>query len=729
MIETLTVAGIPPFDGLDTTSVPLKKVNYVFGTNGVGKTTLGRIIADEDAYPTCKLAWSGGAKQQTLVLNRHFIERNFGQLQGIFTLGAEQKDIQEQIEQATQALDKLQGKHRGLKRTLEGEDGAGGKRAELEKLKGDFTEKCFTAKQKHPGFGQAFKGGRNDKNKFRDMVLRQREENSATLKPLDDLKRRADKVFGEAPAAINPVPAIPATAVLGHEANPILEKKVIGKEDVDIAEMIEHLENSDWVRQGLAFYAKNDGNCPFCQQTTSATFAASLESYFDATYAADQQSIADLLRSYASDAQTIQQGMERLDGRPELDEFLDSAQLAERKAALDVLIRDNLAKIRRKKDAPSEAVSLQSLQQALAGINTLVATANKGISQHNQMVADLAGEKKRLTAEIWRFVLDELSTDLKQYDERHSALDAAINNLTKEIGELDVAIKAKRAEIGGLEEQTTSIIPAVGAINNTLKEYGFTSFRLAVAPNKRSYLLERLNGDPVEDSLSEGEKTFVVFLYFYHLVRGSFSAGGVNVDRVVVFDDPVSSLDSDVLFIVSTLIRQVCAEACAGTGRVKQVFVLTHNVYFHREVTFEGGKRVAGQQHALVRKSGGVSSVQVVDENPVSTSYQLLWNEVRRARDGADVPGIENTLRRILEYYFKILGGVKNLEKLYEDFDGDDKLVCKSLLSWVNAGSHHILDPIHVVPGNTTNEAFLRIFENIFEAQNHKAHYDMMMGV
>jgi wobble nucleotide-excising tRNase len=54
----------------------------------------------------------------------------------------------------------------------------------------------------------------------------------------------------------------------------------------------------------------------------------------------------------------------------------------------------------------------------------------------------------------------------------------------------------------------------------------------------------------------------------------------------VVFDDPVSSLDSDILFIVSSLIKALFDEVRQGTAHIKQVFVLTHNVYFHKEVTF-----------------------------------------------------------------------------------------------------------------------------------------------
>jgi len=50
------------------------------------------------------------------------------------------------------------------------------------------------------------------------------------------------------------------------------------------------------------------------------------------------------------------------------------------------------------------------------------------------------------------------------------------------------------------------------------------------------------------DSLSEGEISFVTFLYFYFLIRGTQNAADTVDDRVIVFDDPVSSLDNDVLY-------------------------------------------------------------------------------------------------------------------------------------------------------------------------------------
>src|SRR5690606_10104250 len=140
-----------------------------------------------------------------------------------------------------------------------------------------------------------------------------------------------------------------------------------------------------------------------------------------------------------------------------------------------------------------------------------------------------------------------------------------------------------------------------------------------------SYRLARPNGDDARETLSEGEKTFVTFLYFYYLLKGSTSETGVATDRIVVFDDPVSSLDSDVLFIVSSLMKEVCNDARQGLGQIKQVFVLTHNVYFHKELTYckrPAGGALKSESFWIVRKVGQQSKVERHASNPVKTGYE-----------------------------------------------------------------------------------------------------------
>lgn len=57
----------------------LSKFNFIYGSNGTGKTTVSRVIADESRFVTCKIAWKDGKKLETLVYNRDFVEENFRQ--------------------------------------------------------------------------------------------------------------------------------------------------------------------------------------------------------------------------------------------------------------------------------------------------------------------------------------------------------------------------------------------------------------------------------------------------------------------------------------------------------------------------------------------------------------------------------------------------------------------------------------------------------------------------
>lgn len=280
-----------------------------------------------------------------------------------------------------------------------------------------------------------------------------------------------------------------------------------------------------------------------------------------------------------------------------------------------------------------------------------------------------------------------------------------------------------------MERHTTSIQPTIDGINSLLSSFGFRGFNLAKAASGTSYKLVRSDGSDAKATLSEGERSFVTFLYFYHLLKGSDSDSGMTTDRIVVFDDPVSSLDSDILFIVGSLIKGIFDEVRAGTGHIKQIFVLTHNIYFHKEVTYNRRRPNNGvlndETFWIVRKPGLVSKLDKYPTNPIKTSYELLWAEVRKP-ERANL-AIQNTLRRILENYFKILGGIE-LDQLCAMFERKEKIICKSLCSWVHDGSHYAHDDLYVSIDDTMVDAYLKVFRAIFDKSEHGAHYKMMMG-
>ncbi len=733
MIEGIKIKSVASFGDKEQVIEGLSQNNFFYGSNGSGKTTISRLIADEDAddYSKCSVIWRSGNKLETLVYNRDFIDRNFNsdaELRGIFTLGEENEAILKAIEDARAESDHLDAEIQEKKKTLAGDDGNGGKKAELKYLESEFEEYCWMLKGKFDeDFKAAFKGVRDKKIKFKEKLLTEREVNQAESLILEELKVKSRTVFAENLEKINPIPPLQYSDLVDLESVDILAKKVIGKDDVDIAAMIKKLGNSDWVKQGRAYYDKNDDICPFCQQETDEAFGESLNMYFDEMYLNDIGEIEQLaIRYEAYSDEIIQYVQELIDHAPQ---YLDCEKLESQQSLVEIKIGGNRQLIERKKKEASLVIRLEALNEILEEINQTINEANKIIIKHNQSVDNIDLEKRTLTSQIWKYMVEEARTAYDSYKIRKTNLEAAIIGLDEGIAGKQAEKRTKIDEIKALEKNITSIQPTVVEINALLSSFGFTGFEISKSQKEGYYSIVRPNGKEAKETLSEGERSFVTFLYFYHLLKGSTSESGITGNRVVVIDDPVSSLDSDILFIVSNLIKRLFNDVRSGTGHIKQVFVLTHNVYFHKEVTFNQ-KRTGGakteQTFWTVKKTDQLSVIEKHGDNPVKTSYELLWNEVKDEK--RSILTIQNTLRRILEYYFKLLGNINN-DKLIDEFEGKEKQVCGSLFSWVNDGSHNALDDLFVSYDAAMVDTYLDVFKKIFEKSDHIAHYNMMMGI
>jgi wobble nucleotide-excising tRNase len=729
MIESIELASAATYAPTPETLSALRKLNFIFGTNGVGKTTISRVIHSPTAFGSCRVNWARGVVLETLVYNRDFVARNFtasARVKGIFTLGEKDADNDRAIEEKKKVIEALGAEITRLSDTLHGPDKTSGKKGELTALETALVEACWKQKVAHDAvFKTAFDGVRASKDSFKDKVLAQQKSNTFDAATLEDLTAKAKTIYGRQPTMENVAPSVNAAALFELEEADILEKKVLGKQDVDIAAMIKRLGNSDWIKQGLPFYAVNNSHCPFCQQKILDGFEEGIAEYFDESFTNDTAAIAELLTDHASESLRLQTQLQAI--ADSTCKFLDKEKLTIVRSAIEAKLSANTVLLERKKAEPSQSVELQSTRELIEEVAQLVAEANSEVDKHNALVSNFAQEKQKLTAQVWKYIVAvALKDDLTDFASKSAGVKRAIDSLTEQV-KRKTEDKAKvEKELKALEKNATSILPTIAAINALLKSFGFHSFTLDQAEGTH-YKLVRANGENAQETLSEGEKSFVTFLYFYHLLKGSESDSGISSDRVVVFDDPVSSLDADILFIVSSLIKAVFEEVRAG-GQVKQVFVLTHNVYFHKEVTFNPdrrGKAMNEETFWVVRKTPEGSRLEAQPDNPIKTSYELLWAELRREPKNSFT--IQNTLRRIVENYFKIFGGI-DPKTICEKFEGRERLICNSLFSWVNDGSHYVMDDLFVSLEPGAIDAYLAVFEQVFVKMGHEPHYKMMMG-
>jgi len=729
MIEALHIANEGAYDANGTTLAGLKQLNYIFGPNGSGKTTISRVIDGAENYSDCMVTWAAGNPLETRVYNRDFVRKHFdaeSSIKGIYTFG-ENVEVAEKIKSLKVDADDISGKLAGLKKTLSGEDGNGGKQKERGDLNSQMVEDVWTAKKNLVDLNDAFSGLNNNKKNFCTRYLAEAENNQAELRDIGALREDAATVFSSTLTEAATLPQPDSSALVAPETDAILTKKIIGKEDVDIAALIEKLGNSDWVQQGREYFDKLDDQCPFCQQKTDAAFRRSLEDYFDESYVADLTAIDKLLDDYETKAKAL------LDSYGILaivdSTFLDRDAFDKDLATLRLALENNLDHIRGKKKEPSASVTLKSTKPLFAAVDAQISAANKKVNANNDTLHNLDARKKELSAQIWRRLLEDTKATCDKYKKASGDLDAAIKSLSGQIEQRTSELEVKNGEIGENERKITSIKPTIDAINKLLKSFGFVNFYLVESAESGFYEVKRPGGEDAKDTLSEGEKSFITFLYFYHLIGGSFSASGATTDRIVVFDDPVSSLDADILFIVCNLIKGIINDMRGGKSAIKQVFVLTHNIYFHKEVTFDKKRNGSDARHDetfwIIRKSAERSELVSSTENPIRSSYELLWQEVRQ-KPPSDT-AIQNTMRRILEHYFKFFGGVTP-DSIIKKFDGQDKLICGTLFSWINDGSHFANDDLYMSCGPGQVDRYLAVFQRIFEGSGHEGHYKMMMG-
>ena len=483
MIEEISIKRIATYDStIPETLFDLQPVNFVYGSNGTGKTTISRIIANKSVYPDCTVQWRSGVPLETMVYNRDFIEMNFNQsddLRGIFTLGAEDKETLAKIDTAKNQSDRIKESIVVFSNTLEGDDGSGGKIADLETLESHFEDQCWDLKQKHDAnLKAAFTGYRGSKQQFKAKLLKESTNNSATSVLLVDLDHRARTVFSKEPNTEQIIPLPDWMILIDHENNPILRKKIIGKSDVDIAALIKKLGNSDWVKQGREFYDPKTRVCPFCQQGTEESLEKSFEEYFDEAFEKDSADLNSLSADYKSHSERVQQSIQALLENP--SEHIDTEKLRTGFKLLTSMIRNNIQNVEEKQREPSKLAELESLNNVLDNIKILIDDANTKIEDHNAMVSNLANEKAELTSQVWRYLLDhEIKSDLAKYNQQKYNLGQAITNLQEQIRTAKQEQQRKDQEIQSLEKDTTSIQPTIYGINNLLKSFGFSGFELA----------------------------------------------------------------------------------------------------------------------------------------------------------------------------------------------------------------------------------------------------------
>lgn len=629
-----------------------KRINLVYGLNGAGKSTISNFFytPNDARFAKCKKL-----PEQTapiLVYNQRFIQDNFfiaDNLKGIFSLSKENKDAEEKIATATK-------KHGELALSLQEKINAKDKiNQAFATQKQQAVDEVWKIKAKYSGGDRVLEycldGLKGQKEKLFSYLQAIPKPVSEPGKSIQSLRDEVDTLKGD---AAQPQPRLPllSFAASDVEFEAILGSSILGNADSEVAALIERLGNADWVKQGLVFLpeeVEKDGEeCPFCQEKTITTkFIASIKEYFDDTYQNQLERLEALKERYISALKQLLNVSEFTE-HPFSNERADSLSI-KYQTVVDTL-RENIARIEQKIKSPKAPQALTDSTAKLADFNHEVITINEAIDAYNERLKNRDVALADLKDEFWslmRWQYDQTMTRL-EVDQKYA--NQSFAELDDEITKINIDLADANRQIAQAQKETVNIDEAVDAINTGLVDLGIDGFNIT----KHSEGLYRVvrTGDPTHafHTLSEGEKMMISFLYFCELCKGKSSAEDTHAQRIVVIDDPISSLSHLFVFSVGQLIRSVFFKG----ERFCQVFILTHSLYFFYELTDPNHERRKDNQNLFrITKSASGSSIQEMKYEEIQNDYQSYWSVIN---DPAQPPAlIANCMRNIVEYFFNFV--------------------------------------------------------------------------
>ena len=668
MITKINLNGVASYKTSATLQTN-KKVNLIYGLNGTGKSTLSDYLHQQtnEKYKNCSVEGLGD-DHEILVYNQTFIRENFFEaenVKGIFTLSKENKDAEIKIENALKEIKKLEVERDKTTQERDTEIASINKKQETAKnavwkIKTDYSggdrvlEFCLDRY-------------RASKDSLFNYIVGLIKPTSKPTKSIDDLRSDLQSISGENAQKYYILSEI-TFASQNIEAETLFNKQIVGNVNSSVSQLIKELDNSDWVKSGLQYLpeAKQENTiCPFCQEKTiSSSLIESIKNYFDASYEADVNSLKSFLEKYTQAIQSIP-SKSTFESNPKFEPYRKDFEI--KYNAFVKVIEDNKNLIEDKIKTPSVSISLKNSIIALEELNEIINKINSLVAEHNKNIDQKETVKAAIKKTFWEImrwdydqIISSINTDKAASKNKTDILEIILkDNLTQ--------ITTQNTIISEQQQKTINIEEAILSINNGLFDLGITDFQIQKYSDNFYKIVRDGNEDRVFRSLSEGEKMIISFLYFLELCRGKKEATETNKKKIVVIDDPISSLSHIYVFNVGRLIKNEFfgkkkTKTDSATGekiteweyKYEQVFILTHSLYFFYEITeTKHDDRKETQNLIRLSKNEKGSSFISMSYEEIQNDYQAYWFIIK---DESQHPAlIANCMRNIIEYFFNFV--------------------------------------------------------------------------
>lgn len=730
MITKITMQGVGSYKEkieFDTN----KKHIFIYGLNGSGKTLITRFLQDSDNDLFSQCYKEGGDNEKILVYNQDFIENVFIEqyaqnnkgLVGIFTLesgdNSNTRQNLEEMEGLKQENDKIEGE---IQQDKEKE---GQLKEGLKELESAMQKKLWekiTKNYEHSLFDYCLvkRSMKSNKEKLLQIPFNndtaQLSDLENTLKQFQDLEQ----------IEVHDIHLIQSDKFAQIEKDEIFIKKIVGSQNSTIADVINRLGNSDWVKQGKEFLGDDD-ICPFCQkETIDNSFKQQLEEYFNESYKNDIQKLQNNLANYQDYFNNIPQDsifLEHYFIKTNKEKELEFKNLYN---ALKEGISKNIESIREKIKEPSRSIPLQDTENLYNNLNQFLQKIQDDIEKYKQDLRQKEQKQEEIKASFWQIMRNQFEEDIKEYESNKEKLQKEQEDIQNQIKQKGEMFQENNQKINELQSAMLNIENTINTINNILQEMGIVDFSIKKY-NENFYCIARENENKINfKTLSEGEKTIISFLYFLQLCNGKENSDEVINNKIIVIDDPISSLSHNHLFNISQLIHQNYFKQ--PNSDIKQVFILTHNLYFFHEIMhLIVGQKGDPKDTKLYRLTKHTNSkIEPIAREDITNDYESYWHIIRECKNNPQEGEkyrhiLPNTMRNILEYFFAFVDNEKYSKALQEQ-----SFQCQAFIRYLNRESHS--DSINITDFKEMDiSKLLGDFKVIFEKTGNVRHYERYM--
>ena len=467
-------------------------------------------------------------------------------------------------------------------------------------------------------------------------------------------------------------------------ANEILSRKI--GESNKIYELLLDTALNEWVRKGFELHNQKS-NCAFCGNVLTDERKKLINAHFDEESRKLELEIMELIKKIDNEISNVSLSLP-IDKNNFQSNFHGEIEEVENnfKTSLGSYTKQ-LIEIRIQLEARKKNI-IKSIEFTIPKDFTkeLFEIYDKYlimIEKHNEIISKsqenkIEAQKKLRLNEIYIFSetinYDLLNNEISDIEEEKKSVSKVLNELKEKI-------KNKESEIELKKQQLNDEGKGADQVNEYLTNYfGHEFLKLQAEkidnPNKTIRFNIIRNGN-IAFNLSEGEKSLIAFCYFMAKLKDVITD---NKKPVIWIDDPISSLDSNHIFFIYTLIRTEIVEE----KKTEQLFISTHNLDFYKYL-----KRLIGNykkikvQYYMLQRIGETTKLTILPKHikEYVTEFNFLFNEIYKCSkitviDDSNYKSFYNfgnNARKFLEIllYYLYPDDSSQIEKLQKFFENE----------------------------------------------------------